>query len=123
MLGLLAPQLEGSMAPGRVRNSSKKAQQEPDYTVAGEGTSCAPEASLTGSWASRPAGHQVERTSLVPGVQQKAQGCRLRRPFLPSLFRASPGPSAQPASLPFTLVLLHHISLPHGRLLSFPLPA
>lgn len=35
MLGILAPQLEGSMDPGRGHNSSKKAQQEPDYAVAG----------------------------------------------------------------------------------------
>lgn len=42
--------------------------------VLGEEASCALEASPTGSGTSRPAGHHVERTGLVPGVERVSSG-------------------------------------------------
>lgn len=71
MLGILAPQLEGSMAPGEgAEQQSEGTQQEPDpplwqgsvllSAVLREEASCVPEASPTGSWTSRPAGPHGE---------------------------------------------------------------
>lgn len=42
--------------------------------VLGEEASCVLEASPTSSWTSRPAGHHVERTGLVPGVERESSG-------------------------------------------------
>lgn len=42
--------------------------------VRGEEASCVLEASPTGSWTSRPAGHHVERTGLVSAVERVSSG-------------------------------------------------
>lgn len=42
--------------------------------VCGEEASCILEASPTGSWTSRPAGHHVERTGLVSAVERVSSG-------------------------------------------------
>lgn len=61
----------------------RRCEQEADFTMAGrpllnavlgEEASCALEASPTGSGTSRPAGHHVERTGLVPGVERVSSG-------------------------------------------------
>lgn len=72
------------MDPGEgAWQQSEGASKEADYTMArhpvlnavlGEEASCALEASPTGSGTSRPAGHHVERTGLVPGVERVSSG-------------------------------------------------
>lgn len=75
------------------------------------------EARPTGSWTSRPAGHHVERTGVVPGVErEKLRAAERGGPFLPLIFRANLSPSPPPASLGSGAPASQKLA--HGRSLS-----